>query len=106
MGDPALREWATEFTKTIFQPAYQDFEILLNAGNTDGWCKVVRLLCEPGDFILCEQYTYPSAQALWIPMGCKAVPIRIDSRGLRPADFEKVLEQWDETHPGVRKPHL
>lgn len=78
----------------------------MNCGNTDAWCKVVRLLCEPGDFILCEQYTYPSAQALWIPMGCTAAPVKIDSRGLIPSDLESILGSWEELHPGTKRPHL
>jgi len=105
-GDVSLCTWAHEFTKIIFKPAYSDFEVILNSGNTDAWCKVVRLLCEPGDFILCEQYTYPSAQALWIPMGCKAAPVKIDGRGLRPEDLERVLAEWDEVRDGCRRPRL
>jgi aromatic amino acid aminotransferase I len=105
-GDPNLRRWAYDFTTRVFQPGYADFEILLHSGNTDGWCKVVRLLCEPGDLILCEEHTYPSAQALWIPMGCKAVPIKMDSDGIEPESLEKMLATWDTTHPFVKRPHL
>jgi len=88
-------KWATEFTKLVHQPAYSDFQILLNAGNTDAWNKVVRLLCEAGDYILCEEHTYPSAQALWIPMGIKAVPVAMDAQGMRADDLEKILANWD-----------
>jgi aromatic amino acid aminotransferase I len=105
-GDQSLRDWAHEFTKTVFKPACSDFEILLNCGNTDGWNKIVRMLCEPGDFILVEQYTYPSAQALWIPMGCVGVPIKSDSQGMSPEDLDSVLASWEEARPGVKRPHL
>ena len=105
-GDQPLRDWAHEFTNTVFKPACSDFEILLNFGNTDGWNKIVRMLCEPGDFILVEQYTYPSAQALWIPMGCVGVPIKSDSQGMSPEDLDSVLTSWDEARPGVKRPHL
>lgn len=54
------------------------------------------LICEKGDFILCEEYTYPSAQALWVPLGCKAVPVGMDSRGMRADHLESVLGSWDE----------
>jgi hypothetical protein len=37
--------------------------VLLHEGNTSAWTKVVRLLCEPGDMILCEEFTFPSAGA-------------------------------------------
>ena len=79
---------------------------MLNCGNTDAWCKVVRLLCEPNDYILCEKHTYPSSQALWVPMGCRAVPIDMDASGLRADHLESVLEKWEETHPGKKRPHL
>lgn len=68
-GDITLRNWASNFTREVFQPAYDDWEIILNGGNPDEWGKVVRTLCEPGDCILCEQHAYPSAQAVWAPMG-------------------------------------
>jgi aromatic amino acid aminotransferase I / 2-aminoadipate transaminase len=105
-GDRSLREWAHDFTKTVFKPAYSDFEILLNCGNTDGWNKIVGMLCEPGDFILVEQYTYPSAQALWIPMGCIGVPIKSDTGGMNPKDLQSVLASWERTRPEVKRPHL
>ncbi|KAH8753174.1 pyridoxal phosphate-dependent transferase [Hyaloscypha sp. PMI_1271] len=105
-GDQSLRGWAREFTNTVFKPACSDFEILLNCGNTDGWNKIVRMLCEPGDFILVEQYTYPSAQALWIPMGCVGVPIKSDGQGMSPEDLDSVLASWEEARPGVKRPHL
>jgi aromatic amino acid aminotransferase I len=101
-----LLKWARDFTEKVFRPAYSDFEILLTSGNTDGWCKVVRMLCEPGDFILCEEHTYPSAQALWIPMGVKAVPVKLDSEGMRADRLDEVLASWDSTHPGIKRPHL
>ncbi|RDW63255.1 hypothetical protein BP6252_10800 [Coleophoma cylindrospora] len=106
LGDTSLREWARSFTDTVFGPAYQDFEILLNSGNTDGWCKVVRLLCEPGDFVICEQHTYPSAQALWIPMGCQAIPVRMDGQGIIPEELERLMENWEVLHPKTKRPHL
>lgn len=105
-GDISLRSWCREFTEVVFQPAYSDYEILLNAGNTDGWNKVVGLLTEPGDLILCEAHTYPSAQALWIPLGCEAVPVGMDGEGMRSDDLARTLDGWDAEHPGAKKPHL
>jgi len=105
-GDPLLRKWAYDFTKTVFQPAYGDFDILMNSGNTDAWCKVVRMLCEPGDLILCEEHTYPSSQALWIPMGCQAVPVKMDSEGMQADDLRQLLQNWKLTHPTQTQPRL
>ncbi|PYH91571.1 aromatic aminotransferase Aro8 [Aspergillus ellipticus CBS 707.79] len=105
-GNAQLREWARDFTQLIHQPAYQDFNILLHPGNTNAWGKVVGLLCEEGDYILCESYTYPSAQAYWIPQKNYAAPIAMDGQGIRDHILEETLKAWDTTHPGVRRPHV
>ncbi|ORY69318.1 pyridoxal phosphate-dependent transferase [Leucosporidium creatinivorum] len=105
-GHPTLVKWAREFTQEIFKPAYGDWEILLNDGNTDAWSKIVRLLLEPGDTLLTEEYTFPSAQAAWIPLGVTAVPIKMDEHGLRADHLSKTLAEWETTRPGVRRPKL
>lgn len=64
------------------------------------------MLCEEGDYILCENYTYPSAQALWIPLGNFAAPIAMDDQGIRDDELEKALCTWEENHSGIRRPHI
>ncbi|KAK9785225.1 putative Aromatic aminotransferase Aro8 [Seiridium cardinale] len=105
-GNAELRQWCLEFTQRIHRPAYRDFDVLLHPGNTNAWSKVVSLLCEKGDYILCEDFTYPSAQALWIPNENFAVPIAMDGEGIIDTALEETLESWDQTYPGARRPHL
>ncbi|KAJ3928171.1 MAG: pyridoxal phosphate-dependent transferase [Lentinula lateritia] len=105
-GSASLSSFIREFTSHVMTPGYSDFEILLHSGNTDAWNKVVNILCEFGDYILVEEHTYPSSQALWAPMGCKGVPIPIDKDGLIPEALELVLKNWDQTFPGIKRPHL
>lgn len=62
-GLPALQQFIHDFTARVFDPAYADFETLLNAGSTDAWSKICTTLLERGDGILCEEWTYPSALA-------------------------------------------
>lgn len=95
-----------EFTLRVHRPLYKDIEVLLHPGNTNAWSKVVGLLCEEEDYILCESYTYPSAQALWIPLGNYAAPIAMDGQGIRDDILEETLLSWDQDHPGVRRPHI
>ncbi|KAF5341467.1 hypothetical protein D9758_013944 [Tetrapyrgos nigripes] len=105
-GSPALTSLFRDFTSKFMRPGYADWDLLLNSGSTDGWNKVVGLLCEYGDYIIVEEHTFPSSQSLWAPMGCKGVPIKMDKDGMIPEDLERVLDKWDETHPGVKRPHL
>ncbi|BGO91718.1 hypothetical protein NBRC10512_006813 [Rhodotorula toruloides] len=105
-GNPALRAFLHQFTLDLYQPAYSDFQILLHEGNTSGWTKVVRLLLEPNDWVLCEEFTFPSSMSVWVPMGCKAVPIKMDGEGMRADHLEEVLASWETTHPGTRRPHV
>lgn len=105
-GHPALRAFLHKFTLDVYQPAYSDFQILLHEGNTSGWTKVVRMLLEPNEYILCEQHTFPSSMAVWVPMGCKAVPIKMDGKGMQAEHLEEVLANWETTHPGTRRPHV
>ncbi|TDZ20063.1 Aromatic amino acid aminotransferase [Colletotrichum orbiculare MAFF 240422] len=67
---------------------------------------VVGLLCEDNDFVIVEEFTYPSAQALWIPLGIKAVPIPADTEGILASSLRKTLLDWDENERGAKRPHV
>lgn len=105
-GSAKLVSLITELTEKVMPPGYNDYEILINNGSTDGWSKVVDLLTEPGEYILLEKFTFPSAQGLWAPKGCRAAPIAIDAQGIVPEDLERILKNWDVDQPGVKQPHL
>jgi aromatic amino acid aminotransferase I len=105
-GNADLRAWASDFTRKVHRPAFADFEVLLHPGNTNAWSKIVGLLVEKGDYILTENFTYPSSQALWIPQGNYAAPVALDGQGLRADSLEEVLSTWDRKHPGVKRPHV
>jgi aromatic amino acid aminotransferase I len=78
----------------------------LHPGNTNAWAKVVGLLCEDNDFVIVEEYTYPSAQAYTIPLGIKAVPIPADAEGIEARALVDVLENWSEAERAGRRPKL
>ncbi|THU90949.1 PLP-dependent transferase [Dendrothele bispora CBS 962.96] len=105
-SSPTLTALFYDFTARIMRPGYADWQILLNSGSTDGWSKVVNLLCEPGDYIIVEEHTFPSAHSLWAPMGCKGVPVKMDKDGMIPEDLERIMDGWEQNHPEVKKPHL
>lgn len=104
-GNLQLIELAKELTEKVHAPPC-DYECLLHPGNTNAWAKIVGLLCEENDFVLVEEFTYPSAQALWIPLGIKAVPIPADADGLLAQNLRFTLQNWDEEKRGGPKPRV
>ncbi|BEJ17835.1 hypothetical protein CspHIS471_0701030 [Cutaneotrichosporon sp. HIS471] len=100
VGGRGLTELETplrELTEKLWPPAYSDWDVLLNNGSTDGWIKILTLLIESGDHIICDSQIYPSAQAGFVPMGVKSFPIPSDSEGMCPEALAKGLAEWDES---------
>ncbi|TDZ37361.1 Aromatic amino acid aminotransferase [Colletotrichum spinosum] len=104
-GNRQLIDLAKELTTEVHRPPCE-FECLLHPGNTNAWAKVVGLLCEDSDFVIVEEFTYPSAQALWIPLGIKAVPFPADTEGILTSSLRKTLLDWDEKERGAKRPHV
>lgn len=101
-----LRQWCRELPHQVHQPAYDNYEVLLTSGNTNAWSKVVGLLLEDDEYVLCEEFTYPSAQALWVPLGAHSAPIVLDDQGMRADILEQTLTNWESVNPGKRRPHV
>lgn len=78
----------------------------MHPGNTNAWAKVVGLLCENNDYVIVEEFTYPSAQALWVPLGIKGAPVAADEEGIRSDNLRDLLKNWDETEKGSRRPRV
>lgn len=83
-----------------------NYVFLADAGSTDAWVKIVDLLCEKGQGVLVEEWTYASAMNAWLPLGCVPVPIKMDSIGLLPEDLEETLSSWDAEARGRPRPHV
>ncbi|GAA5849914.1 hypothetical protein JCM5353_009063 [Sporobolomyces roseus] len=106
-GLPALAQFIYDFVTKVYQPAYSDYRTVINAGSTDAWGKIVTTLCESGDGVLCEEWTYPSALATAWPNGFKPVPLPIDGEGLTVEGMKELLETWDPSqHDGMRRPRI
>ncbi|GAA5984700.1 hypothetical protein JCM5350_007921 [Sporobolomyces pararoseus] len=106
-GLPALHQFIDEFVTKVYDPGYSDFKTVINAGSTDAWSKIVTTLCEPGDGVLCEEWTYPSALAAAWPNGMKPVALPMDGAGLTVSGMEQLLSSWDPAqHDGMRRPRI
>jgi aromatic amino acid aminotransferase I len=67
-GHPALQAFIREFVSKVYQPAFADWDVLLNIGSTMAWSQVVFMLLEPGDGVLYEEWSYPGAMNTASPL--------------------------------------
>ncbi|EJU06677.1 PLP-dependent transferase [Dacryopinax primogenitus] len=106
-GLPLLQKFINEFVQRVYRPINPLTTTLVHVGNTDGWAKAVLTLCNHGEGILVEEYTYPSAIASAWPIGVRPVPVKMDSEGMLANDLDHVLSGWDvEARGGMKKPHV
>ncbi|KAL1724222.1 pyridoxal phosphate-dependent transferase [Schizophyllum commune] len=103
-GIKPVMDWMHAFVERVYAPGYADWQLLMDGGSTDGWAKVAGMLLDEGDTILVETHTFPSSQALWVPMGVTAVPVDIDMYGLVPEALARALDNWEAERPNERKP--
>lgn len=104
-GNKQLLDFARGLTDRVHKPLYR-YDCILHPGNTNAWAKVVELLCENDDYILVEEFTYPSAQAFWIPSGILSVPLRADAEGMSAKHLEEVLGGWETSGKPGRRPRV
>ncbi|THH28413.1 hypothetical protein EUX98_g5776 [Antrodiella citrinella] len=106
IGLPQLQAFIKEFSTKVYSPAYSNWTNLIHTGNTDGLTRAFLTLLNPGDVLLTEEWTYPSALASAQPIGCKAVPVAMDGQGMKSDALEKILSEWDEQGRGAKRPRV
>lgn len=64
------------------------------------------MLTTRGDYILAEEYTFCSAIETCLPLGVRAIGVKMDQEGLIPSDMDRILSTWNEQARGARKPSV
>ncbi|KNG52857.1 aromatic amino acid aminotransferase 1 [Stemphylium lycopersici] len=105
-GSAQLLRWVTEHTDLVHHPPYQDWRCAMSVGSTSALEMAFRMLSQPGDMVLFEEYTFSAAVEIATPLGIRPVSIPIDSEGLLPEAVDDILSDWDVYTYGTRKPHL
>lgn len=105
-GSAQLLRFVTEHTEMTSNPPYADWQCCLTVGTTSATEQAYRMLCERGDYILAEEFTYPTAIETAVALGLKVVGITVDNEGLCPERMDEILSNWDAQARGARKPHL
>ncbi|OJA14663.1 hypothetical protein AZE42_02405 [Rhizopogon vesiculosus] len=101
-----LQVFLREFTSEVYRPAFEDWSVLVDTGNTDGWSRAATTLCNPGEGVLCEEWTYPSALASILPLNIQPVPVAMDGLGMKSDALENLLSQWDPVSRQMPRPHV
>ncbi|KAH8922353.1 PLP-dependent transferase [Atractiella rhizophila] len=102
-GVAALNGFLRAHVESIYQPAYADWEVFLNCGNTHGTYLAFNLLLNEGDSLIVEEFSYPSAMEAARSLGIRQfVPIKMDAEGMLPEDLELQLANWPTTGSGRR----
>ncbi|CAG8209850.1 unnamed protein product [Penicillium salamii] len=62
VGSPPLVRFFTEQTEIVHDPPYSDWGVYLTCGSTAAFEVAFRVLCDRGDTVLMEEYSYPGVQ--------------------------------------------
>ena len=95
MGPPQLLRFITEHTEIVHDPPYSDWEVCLTSGSTSALEVSLRMFCNPGDYVMTEEYSFSSAIETVRPMGLHLLGIRMDAQGMLPSDLDYVLSNWN-----------
>eukprot|EP00879_Flechtneria_rotunda_P000651 GHRR01000765.1.p1 GENE.GHRR01000765.1~~GHRR01000765.1.p1 ORF type:complete len:584 (+),score=193.54 GHRR01000765.1:499-2250(+) len=101
-GHPPLVNWAKEMVTSLHDPATFaatngsqapiGMEIVITQGSSAALEALFRMLLEPGDPVLLEEYTYAHVvEAHLLPMGCELLPVRLDAGGVDPTHLDALL---------------
>jgi len=105
-GAAQMVRWVTEHTEIVCNPPYADWQCTLTVGSTSALDHAFRMLCERGDFVLAEEYTFSSAVETALPLGMKFLGLKMDDQGLIPESMDELLSNWDTKARGARKPFV
>lgn len=101
-GLPDAQRVVTELTKFYHSPP--DHMCTLALGNSDGIAKCFRLLGEPGDHFLADEFSFSSITNVPLSQGIKWASVKMDDGGIIPEDLKKVLTNWNPERG--RRPHV
>jgi aromatic amino acid aminotransferase I len=66
------------------------------------WSRVAKILLNPGDTLLVEEWTYPSALASARPIDVRWKAVPMDGQGMRPDALKEILSGWNVEQDGPR----
>ncbi|KAJ2006589.1 hypothetical protein GGI04_001832 [Coemansia thaxteri] len=99
-GVPSYAQFALEHTERVHSPLYDDWDVVVSAGNTDAFVKALMLFCQGGDSLIVDEWTYPAIIETVGPMDINLVPVQMDEEGMVPAALDALYENWRTAESG------
>ena len=88
-----LRSWLLEHVAEQHKPPVTEWDVSITAGSMCGIDTVLRLLVDPGDTVLCEEFTFLASKDLLQTLGAELLPLQMDHLGLLPSAVEAACEE-------------
>ncbi|ODQ65043.1 PLP-dependent transferase [Nadsonia fulvescens var. elongata DSM 6958] len=93
-GPDQVLKFLRDHNNLIHNIAFQDWDIVCTSGNTQGWYALLRTLCNPGDVILAEEFSFTSAIQTAQGNRLTVVPVKVDLEGIIPETLATQLDNW------------
>lgn len=91
MGYPALRDFVADKLGRHRGVTATREDVLITSGSGQGIDMVTRLLIEPGDTVLAEEFCYAGALTRIRRLGATIVPVPLDAQGMRVDRLAEIL---------------
>ncbi|KDQ61059.1 hypothetical protein JAAARDRAFT_55779 [Jaapia argillacea MUCL 33604] len=100
-----VRQALEKVNRLLHSTTSNTHTITLSLGNADAVTKCYRLLGNPGDSFLVEEFSFPGMTNAPLAQNIKWVPVKLDEKGIIPEEMERILTDWNEAAQG-RRPHV
>ncbi|KAF5838173.1 pyridoxal phosphate-dependent transferase [Dunaliella salina] len=91
-GHPPLLQWTRTIVDACHAPP-RPTQCVATAGAVHALQAAVQCLCDPGDFIICEEFAYTHApECVFTPRGLHMLPVAVDEQGMVPDALLRVLQ--------------
>jgi len=97
-GYPALRDTVKRWVRERYGVGGGEDEVLITTGSQQGMLLTARALCDPGDVVLCEEFSFLGALNSFRSCGADTVGVAMEPDGMSIGDLERKLK----AHPNAR----
>ena len=109
-GYAPLLEWLRAHVAEQHRPQYDEWGVLVSAGNADAMQRVWETLLNPGDTLLIEELSFAfsiSALRPWThARGLHVECVPLTPRGIDGHALDALLSDWEAKRPGARFPRV